>query len=316
MSPLEINRPFRKASASYVSLSLSGEKSDTSSGTQLTTIPQINVVRRLNNIPVKLLDTSSGRDILCHNVNLTTPLILASPNCSISLLDTSTPDILASNSRSICQALEFRPSGYRPLCNSAPSKCTFYKLSENAVEISANYLQERIECYNKFSPRMFQLTVCDTCEDGRCQGWRDELKIYHNKLTTIKAEFNNLLHRESIDSVDSFIVINPVESTLPTPSHTVETVPLIEPDNPPSELTPSPHFTHTSKSTPPRSFLGCLETTLSWLYFLVHFLFVLFVIFSIISYRYIRSVNSNLKDYPPQLFNQCFTNQTPSITSF
>ena len=182
---------------------------------------------------------------------------------------------------------------------------------ENAVESSANYLQERIECYNEFSPRMFQLTVCDTCEDGSCQGWRDELKIFRNKLTTMKAEFNNLLHREPIDSVDSFIVINPVESTLPTPSHTVETVPLIEPDNPPIELTPSPHFTHTSKSTPPRSSLG--ETTLSWLYFLVHFLFVLFVIFSIISYR---SVNSNLKDYPPQLFNQCLANQTPSITRF
>ena len=102
--------------------------SDTSSRTQLTTIPQINVVRRPNNIPVKLLDTSSGRDILCHNVNLTTPLPLASPNCSIRIL--GTPDILASNSRSICQALSSRPSGYRPLCNSAPSKRTFSELDE------------------------------------------------------------------------------------------------------------------------------------------------------------------------------------------
>ena len=184
---------------------------------------------------------------------------------------------------------------------------------ENAVESSANYLQERIECYNEFSPRMFQLTVCDTCEDGSCQGWRDELKILRNKLTTIKAEFNNLLHRESIDSVDSCNVINPVEST---PSHTVETVPLIEPENPPIERTPSPHFTHFSRSTPPRSFVGCLETTLSCLYFLVHFLFVLFVIFSIISFCYIRWVNSNLKGHLPQLFDQCLTNQTPSSTSF
>ena len=103
---------------------------DTPSRTQLTTIPQTNVVKRPNNIPVKLLDTSSERDILCHNVNLTTPLPLASPNCSIRLLDTSTPDILASNSRSVCQALDFRPSGYRPLCNSTPSKRTFSKFNE------------------------------------------------------------------------------------------------------------------------------------------------------------------------------------------
>ena len=63
-----------------------------------------------------------------------------------------------------------------------------------------------------------QLIVFNTCEDGSSQAWRDRLKVFRSKLTTIKAECNNLLHREPVET-DSFIVI-PVESTPPTPSHT------------------------------------------------------------------------------------------------
>ena len=102
---------------------------DTPIRTHLTNLSQTNIVRTPNNIPIKLLDTSTERDVLHHNTNGNTPLALASPTCSIRLLDTSTPDILASSSRSICQALDFKPSAC-PLSNSTPSKRTFSKMKE------------------------------------------------------------------------------------------------------------------------------------------------------------------------------------------
>ena len=169
---------------------------------------------------------------------------------------------------------------------------------ENSVESSAEYLQERIECYNEFSPMMYQLIVCDMCEDGSCQAWRDKLKLFRNKLTTIKAEFNNLLHREPVET-DSFIVI-PVDSTPPTPPRTTENAPLIEPENHHTERPPSPLLTHFSTLNPSRSYGGCLETTLSYFYFLIHSLLVLVAIFSLFSYRYVCSVNSHLKEHLPQ----------------
>eukprot|EP00800_Vazella_pourtalesii_P014451 TRINITY_DN3671_c0_g1_i5.p1 TRINITY_DN3671_c0_g1~~TRINITY_DN3671_c0_g1_i5.p1 ORF type:complete len:1856 (-),score=445.08 TRINITY_DN3671_c0_g1_i5:392-5959(-) len=168
----------------------------------------------------------------------------------------------------------------------------------NAVESSAEYLQEKIECYNEFSPRMYQLTVCDTCEDDSCQGWRDRLKIFRNKLTTIKAEFNNLLQREPLET-DSFIVISPVESTPPAPSRTIET-PLAEIENPHTEEISSLPITNFPKSYQLRSYGGCLETTLSFFYFLIHFLILLAVIFGTFWFRYISSANSNLKGHLPQ----------------
>ena len=137
---------------------------------------------------------------------------------------------------------------------------------ENAVESSAEYLEEKIECYNEFSPMMYQLIVCDTCEDGSCQAWRDRLKVFRNKLT-------------------NFIVI-PVESTPLTQSHTTENAPLIEPEDPHAERLPSPLLTHFSTSNPSRSYGGRLETTLSYFYFMIYFLLVLAAIFSLFSFCY------------------------------
>ena len=117
----------------------------------------------------------------------------------------------------------------------------------SAVKSSAEYLQERIESYNEFSLRMYQLTAHDTCEDNSCQGWRDRLKIFRNKLTTIKAEFNHLLHCEPLET-DSIIVINPVESTTSSISHTFKTTPLAEIENKEIFSPPITHFPPTSQS--------------------------------------------------------------------
>ena len=113
---------------------------------------------------------------------------------------------------------------------------------------------------------MYQLIVCDTCEDGSCQAWRDRLKVFRNKLT-------------------NFIVI-PVESTPLTQSHTTENAPLIEPEDPHAERLPSPLLTHFSTSNPSRSYGGRLETTLSYFYFMIYFLLVLAAIFSLFSFCY------------------------------
>ena len=134
---IHLNKPLPNTSYDTYPIKLletSQMKEDTSitvtpTRIQLTNISQTGIVRTPNNIPIRLLDTSTERDQLRHNINGITPLPLTSPNCS-NRLDTSTPDILSSSSRSVCQALDFRPSVYRPLSNSTPSKRTFSKMNE------------------------------------------------------------------------------------------------------------------------------------------------------------------------------------------
>ena len=63
---------------------------------------------------------------------------------------------------------------------------------ENALETTLQYFRDSIEKYNEFSPKMYQLIVCESCEDDSCQGWREKLDNCRDKLISIKAQFVNL----------------------------------------------------------------------------------------------------------------------------
>ena len=108
-----------------------------------------------------------------------------------------------------------------------------------ALETTLRYLSDSIEGYNGFSPRMYQLITCESCEDGSCQEWYQKLNNCRDKLISFKDQFASLTQRkaavpdltEQMDSIAPAVLNNDISPIDEPATETVETVSLPSPKN-------------------------------------------------------------------------------------
>ena len=169
---------------------------------------------------------------------------------------------------------------------------------ENALETTLQYLHESIEKYNEFAPKMYQLIICESCEDNSCQEWYDKLNNCRDKLISIKTQFANLNQPKSpvLDLTEHITITE--DSITPVPTNEVS-----PPNEPVPEATlPSTHRNDTSLELKNLLLIPSREINskyspkfLFWL--LLQFILVTTLVYGITSINYVMFVNKN----PPNL---------------
>ncbi|KAI6653530.1 hypothetical protein LOD99_3425 [Oopsacas minuta] len=205
------------------------------------------------------------------------------------------------NANGYIDSLQTDLEGYKT--DDWPDKAEF----ENAVETSADYLQEIIDGYNEFSPKMYQLIICETCEDDSCQEWRDKLNTFRATILSLKTEFYNLTHKEVIEPIKPVTIqpeIIPIEPTPSIPAANdidpiVEPTQLIKPKLEHCELVESlPRIAPIEK--PYGNKFLTIRSAQSFFYFIIHLFLVAVFIFGLLFFNYIQYATKNLKDHVPK----------------
>ena len=189
------------------------------------------------------------------------------------------------------------------LINCNPRTFPNSKILRNSLETTLQYLRESIERYNEFAPKMYQLIICESCEDNSCQEWYLKLNNCRDKLISIKTQFDNLNQpkspvpnlTEQEDSITPPVPTNevsppnePVLLLLTTLLSTHEIDTTSELNN--SLLVPSREI-NSNYSWDPTS----ITKFLFWS--LLQFILVTTLVYGIMSMNYVMFVNKN----PPNL---------------